>query len=184
MMFRASLYCMLAIFALPLCSCNKSKYGGPTYEQELYQGIEKYALTYADSHKMQLVNVGLFGELEKSTLLWSFWLRASHTDQLQDCRKQMIYLAKDYWTFLKKNPFAKVSFENSTRFKDLNGKMVIKLCGIKIDYWNSFNNRPPLPYIAQAFFRDGKFYYYQADPRTQALVLIKEESYEEAMRQS
>jgi hypothetical protein len=43
-------------------------------------------------------------------------------------------------------------------------------------------NRPKPPYIAQILFQNCHFYFYEADPTTQALRLIFKESYENVVR--
>lgn len=180
--WRVLSWCFFVISSLTISSCQNSKYDGPEYQQKIYEATDALAQDYAKSHDMSIINVGLFFELNnKSPTLWGFWLRGLSATRFEDCRKEMVTLVGHFWKMVQQHPISQEFFEKSRSYEKLNGKMSVELIGVKIDYWNSFNNRPPLPFIAQAFFHDGKFYYYQADPRTQALVLVFEESYEDAL---
>jgi hypothetical protein len=180
-MLRVILGCLLF---MSTASCQDPKYGGPEFVQKSYEAIDAFAQAYAKSHDMEFINVGLFADLDKSPLIWGVWLRGFKPSRFAACRKEMTALVQDYWKTIQENPNAKKHFEHRMSKEKRTGVMSVAFCGLKVDYWNKYNNRPPLPFIAQAFFHDGRFYYYQADPETQALILVFEESYEEALSYS
>ena len=53
--------------------------------------------------------------------------------------------------------------------------------GFKIAYWDKNVERPQAPHLAEIRFIGRILYYYEADPKTQALRLVLQEPYDEAM---
>ncbi len=62
-------------------------------------------------------------------------------------------------------------------------KLNRNLIGVKIAYWDENVTRPKAPFLSEIDFYEDKFRYFEADPKTQALTLVLEESYEDAMKQ-
>ena len=56
------------------------------------------------------------------------------------------------------------------------------MIALKIAFWDHNVNRPKAPNLSEILFMKGTFYYYEANPKTQALVLVHEESYDDAMK--
>lgn len=175
-------FCIAYFTLLGFSSCKAAKYTGPEYERKIYEDIDAFAQKYGNTHHMKLINVGSFPELEpKNTVLFGFWLSGNSRTDLQECRKSFISLVKDFWKMIQDNSLSQECIESANRFRKVKIDLSLDYVGIKIAYWDKNMDRPPLPYIAQAFFYDGKFHYYQADPETQALKLILVEPYDEAI---
>ena len=59
----------------------------------------------------------------------------------------------------------------------------IRNVGFRIDFWDENVDRIMPPYLAQIMFEGGNFYYYEADPKTLELQLVRKESYQEALKE-
>lgn len=55
---------------------------------------------------------------------------------------------------------------------------------LKIAFWDNNVNRPKSPDLAEIFFSEGTFYFYEADALTQSLILVGKESYEETVKKT
>lgn len=176
---------IISLFAIGLYSSCESKYSGPDWAQDAYWMMDKYATKYGKAHDMDLVNVGNFDE-KRYTMLYGLWFRSYSNLTLQEGKSLATNLVSDFLQTLQNNQQALRYLEESRRGVFVNifpEKITPQTVGIKIAFWDKNVQRPLPPYLAEITFYDNTFRYYQTDPRTQALVLIKEESYEEAIRQ-
>lgn len=177
---------IVAVAGLFLFSCIvklcENKYSGPQYEADLYQMIDDYTTAYGKKNNSELIHVGNFA-FQSKRLIFGVWLRSYATEDLQQGRIRAIMFVNDFYTMLQQNKLAHIYFEESKRYHPPEGvdKINLKSIGIKIAYWDKQVNRPQPPYLAEITFLDKKFHYFQADPETQALKLVFEETYEDAL---
>ncbi len=158
---------------------TRPKYGGPKYESELFQKLDDFSVKYGRKYNTELIDVGDFTDPWQN-VIYGVWLRSFDSDTLAQGRLKAVALVNELWHMIQTDPvslnyFAKVKGSKSTL-----SAPVLKNVGVKIAYWDKNTNRPEQPYLAEIQFLNEKFSYYQADPNTQALLLIHEESYETA----
>ena len=177
---------IVAILGLFVFSCIlklcENKYSGPQYEADLYQMIDDYAVAYGKNNNTELIHVGNFA-YSSNSIRFGMWLRCYAAEELQQGRNRAITLACDFYNMLQQNKIVSNYFAELKRYYALDSADEINLytIGIKIAYWDKQVNRPQPPYLAEITFLDEKFHYYQADPETQALKLVFEETYEDAL---
>ncbi len=169
-------------------SAKSIKSVGPEFERKMFEKIETFARNYANKEALSLINVGSFPELRDNQVIqdstyFGFWLAGNSNIELNECRIKTTHLLKNFWQLVHEEPLAKDCLKDYLKYDKTNRDqpLGIEHIGIKIAYWTEENNRPLFPYIAQAHFFNSKFHYYQADPKTQSLYLIYEESYADAV---
>ncbi len=161
---------------------REPKYSGPKYESALYQRLDDIATEYGKKNNCELIHIGDFTEPSKH-LRYGIWLRCYSSEGLQQGRTRAVALVEKFLATIQQDPLSQTYFEETKR-KFPRQKLDspnLKQLGIKIVYWDKNVNRPQPPYLSEIAFYDEKFHYYQVDPKTQALRLILEESYAEAI---
>ncbi len=83
---------------------------------------------------------------------------------------------------LEKNILRDHNLVHHSNVKKAIPEIAIQHISFRIAFWDKNNNRPPAPFLAEIHFFDGKFHYYEANPHTQALQLVFEESYEDGLK--
>ena len=101
------------------------------------------------------------------------WLSCNASEDLQKGRARATALVSDFYNTLQQNNIAHTYYDENKRIYSLENTndIPLKLIGIKIAY------------LAEITFLDKTFRYYEADPKTQALKLLHEESYDAALSQ-
>ena len=164
-----------------LTSC-RNKYGGPQYEAELYQMLDDYSVKYCKQNNMDLIHIGDFSYPDEH-LMYGLWFRSYSSVTLEEGRAYAVTFVNDLVSMLQNNDIATTHFEQTKRFYSPNNSVVDRsLVGLKIAYWDKNVNRPNAPYLAEVIFCKDSFRYYEADAKTQALTLILEESYDNAIK--
>ena len=113
----------------------------------------------------------------------------SHTKTLPEGRILASSLAQDFWKMVTTSPEVQCYqddnrkfYINNSYYKDIfTEKANMNQVGFKIAYWDKNVERPQAPYLAEIRFIGGVLHYYEADPQTQALHLIFQESYDQAI---
>lgn len=174
-----------ALLGLSSYGCARDKYTGPPSTVAIDLMLDKYATDYGKAHNMELIQIGKFKE-SSHQMRFGIWLRAYSPVTLQAGRDLAAALVSNLWQTLKESPKAHTYFEDTKQSipKEYRNEMCVQNVGVKIAYWDKDVNRPLPPHLAEISFYDGKFHYYQADPKTQALNLILEETYAEAVAKS
>lgn len=183
--FKNCFIFLLAIVVTLCCTITscQNKYRGPPYEQALYQMLDTHFAPYCRKNKMQLIHMGDFTYPSKR-LMFGLWFRSYSSENLDEGRKRAFELLNDFVTLLQDTDCGKTYFKNTIKYYE-NGsslKLDRSIVGLKIAYWDKNVIRPKAPHLAEIDFYDDKFYFYEADPVTQGLHLICEESYEETMQ--
>lgn len=176
-------FIILGFFALSfITKFCENKYRGPQYEADLYQMIDNYVTAYGNKNASELIHVGNFDHPSKQ-LMFGVWLRSYASEDLEQGRIRAITFVHDFYKMLLQNKIANTYFEESKRYYPpvSSDKITLKIIGVKIAYWDKNVNRPQVPYLAEITFLNEKFHYYQADPETQVLKLVREETYEDAL---
>lgn len=192
-MVRKKIFCCFVVvfcgaflfFAAPVIYkyYRYQRYTGPEYQRELMWLIDDYAQAYCKKHNMELIHIGGFNDKVK-TIQFGMWLRSFSENTLEEARVLATSLVVDFLAVLEQDSRAKkclLELQKSSFFKNYPNVTILDLLGVKIAYWDKEVNRPALPYIADISFYDHIFHYYQAEPRTQKLKLIFEESYKIAV---
>jgi hypothetical protein len=116
--------------------------------------------------------------------LFGAWVTAKTQETIQSGRALALAFIKDYLVELQNNKdilkFYAIACENTTEYS---GELGLKHVGVRIAFWVENVERPKAPCLAEIDFYEDKFQYYEADPKTQALKLVLEESYEDAVNQ-
>ncbi len=120
-----------------------------------------YFLAFFDSHSKTLPE----GRILASSLAQDLWKMVSTSPEVQSYQD-------DKREFYANNPYQKKIFTEKVNMNQV---------GFKIAYWDKNVERPQAPYLAEIRFIGGVLHYYEADPKTQALRLIFQESYDQAM---
>jgi hypothetical protein len=132
--------------------------------------------------KLNLIANGSFLDHPNGPL-FCVWVTNDKMVNLDEGRKLALHLTKNYVKEIQTNPNTVKYYECACQSIPSRyfGKIDLKDVGIKIAFWDENIERPKMPLIAEITFLDGKFRYYEADAETQALKLIYEESYENAI---
>src|SRR5439155_8098674 len=127
---------------------------------------------------------GPFLHLPSGTV-FGIWVTAKTQETVQSGRALAVAFTKDYLAELQNNKdtlkFYAYKCESMPRW--YSGKLGLKYVGVRIAFWDANVERPKAPYLAEIDFYEDKFRYYEADPKTQALRLVLEESYEDSVKQ-
>lgn len=140
-----------------------------------------YATKYSIEHNLEHLHTGFCtGNEGRCLSLCSFYLCSDQPFSLDEAR----LLAKDcitgYVCFIKNVPDTKVYLENCYEgCSSLPRGFQVDYVGVRIGFWTKNVDRMSAPYIAEMRFFNKTYHYYQADPKTQALVEVFQEPYEE-----
>jgi hypothetical protein len=100
-------------------------------------------------------------------------------------REQTVSLISDFWNMLQASSEVHCLYEAmlKARFFYVPAELTLEQVSLRLTYWDeaTMTRRMP-PYLAEIRFKNQKLYYYEADPQTQELKLIHEESYDDALQ--
>lgn len=177
---KATLLPLLLLILALTTSCEK-KYCGPPYEIKYYEMTENYAKKYFKHDDIELIHIGDFTYPE-DRIMFGLWFRSYSSESIDEGRIRAVAFLNDWLEMMQHNEVAKTYFEESKRhYRPVPASLDHHIMGVKIAYWDKSVNRPKAPYLAEIIFSKDKFRYYEADPDTQALRLVLEESYDDAM---
>ena len=174
--------CLIVFFCgyLLVIGCERhEKYTGAPEIRKLWWAMDEYASNYGKAKNMELLKLGNFTE-GRRRINFGVWLRAYDPVSLEEGRILAAEFVQDYWNTFREHPFTEQCLEKVWKH-GREHEVGLQNFAVKIAYWDLQVNRPPIPYVAEITFYDKTFNYYQADPKTQALRLIYQESYDEAM---
>lgn len=173
---------ILASFFIIACFCS--------WEGQIpYENSEKATINFARKkayiYKLNYLNCTTT-YFEKFYLKsWGFALTGNESTfkTLEEIRPIALDLANSFLELVNTDEnFKEYQRLRRPRLIDLDKVSLEKVIAFKVAYWDKNFDRPLAPYIADFRFMDGKFSYYYADPKTQALQLILTETLEEAMK--
>ncbi len=173
-----------AFMSSALFAKSKRYYSGPPKERQASWMIDAFATQYCQKHNMQLIHIGDFTE-PLHNIAFGLWLRSFSSQTLDEGRLEALHLVNDFLLLLQNDDRAKSYYDSRkeySRNKREPDTITLSAVGVKIAYWNKEVHRPLPPHLSEVSFYDNTFYYYVADPETQALQLLAQESYEDALQ--
>ena len=166
--------------------------GGPRQrglETHMYYALEQYGKRVAKAKNMQFLIAGDVTDARsiKPYLHATYCLSlASHEKQtLDEGRIFAATLVEDFWKMLQHEPEVKKYAEvvhNEVPNAIAPPYAWLPCVGYKISYWDEEMNRMQKPYLAEMHFYRETFRYYFANPETQHVELVFEESYKDAIK--
>ncbi len=143
--------------------------------------IKNFIKSY-DSGRYYYIASGPFTYLPPEAS-YGIWVRTQTEESVQSGREKAVKFLHDYVKALQTDKETTKYFEyQCIQYpKKYSGKLSLKNVGVRIAYWDEQVERPKAPYLSEIDFYDNTFRYYEADPKTQGLRLIREESYEKAI---
>ncbi len=150
-------------------------------ERKSTAAIKKFITQY-DSGRYKYIVTGQFPPLPPETD-YGIWVTAKTDETVKSGRENAVKFLQDYLKEIQANKETTKYFEYNciARPSKYSGKISLKNVGFRIAYWNDQVERPKAPFLSEIDFYDNTFRYYEADPKTQALKLVLEESYEKAL---
>ena len=184
---RTSLSKVFSIFTLWIPdSPGHEKYTGSPEGREMKWDLDGYASKLAQTYGMKFHRVGDITPDQDSDYFISF--QDKHRITLEEGRIFAATFAENFLHKLRTDPIVKKYHEMTQNRRKkmryppfLSDEIVPRQMGFQIGYWDDNVERPQKPYLAQILFVGGIFYFYEADPQTQALQLVYEESYDNAL---
>ena len=112
-------------------------------------------------------------------------LSHSTTTTLEQARVLGANLVEDFKKMLDTSPDMKFYlkyYQDPSHLGLFKNYIEMKKVGYELCFWDHNMDRPKKPYIAAVYFTSCTFRYYVANENTQALELVFEEPYEEALK--
>lgn len=151
------------------------------YEKKSTLVIKKFISEYQGGRFTYISN-GCFEHFPKGTD-FGVWVTAKTKETIQSGRVLACTFTKAYYTELQKNEYTLKWYECLREFlpNRYTPTLTLKNVGLRLAFWDEAVERPKAPYLAEIDFYDNRFYYYEADPQTQSLKLVLDETYEQAI---
>jgi len=163
------------------------RYFGPRDYVDMAWFLDAYALELAKKYDMEFHLAGSFSD--ETNDIYPLMFMSFQQMTLQQGKEFAIPLIKNFLCELRRSPVVKKYNEyRNESYKDyrypplLTEEPVPEQMALKISFWDKNFDRAKKPYLAEIVFLCGNFYYYQANPETQARELILKESFGDAMR--
>lgn len=177
---------LLLLFSSTICfiitGCSGGKYVGVKDEVNVFWALDNYGERTAKANGMKLVVVGDITD-GPNYIDYCLSFRSLKKMTLDEGRIFATNLVENFWQMIQNDPSIRVYAEHRRQKSPYYPKeYVLERVGCKIAFWDKDINRPKSPYLAEIFFRDKEFHYYEADPKTQELRLVLKEPYEAARR--
>lgn len=150
-------------------------------EKKAFAEITAFAKKYQGG-RFGFISVGsLTSELDTDS--FGLWVTGKTKETIESGRALAVAFIQAYVKELQTNKDITAYYElQCKKWPDLfSGQIGLKNILVRIAFWDEDVERPQVPYLAEIDFRHGKFQYYQADPKTQSLQLVLEESYDDAI---
>ncbi len=143
--------------------------------QKLYKVVENSGKEIGyDISKVYNLHLLWFGsgsmiDTNIDTHVWNFL--SEQKWKIEDAKPIAVYIADKIWKDYNDDPiFLEYIKERSQMYPDtIKPYLTPNSIGFKIAFWDANNNRPLHPYLAQIIYKEQKFYFYYADPKTEAL---------------
>jgi hypothetical protein len=183
---KYAFYCIFAIGCASFLGCVGQHVGQldsweerVVLEKRSSEAIKKFIKTYQGG-RFTCISTGSFCLPDKA--IFQVWVTAKTQETIQSGRALAVTFIKDYLNEMQNNRDTATWYacERENWPSRYSGKLSPKYIGVRIAFWDENVERPKAPYLAEIDFYEDKFLYYEADPKTQALKLVHEETYEEA----
>ncbi len=152
-------------------------------EKQTGIAIKGFVKDYQDG-RFTYISQGKFFYLPMEAM-FGVWVTAKTQETVPSGRALALAFTKAYLAEVQRNKDTvnKYDYMCETFPTKYSGKLGMKNIAVKIAFWDENLERPKAPYLSEIDFYQGKFRYYEADPKTQALKLVLEESYDDAVKQ-
>jgi hypothetical protein len=187
---QSNKYLVAAVLAVLICSFSHAYAAS---EKELIRNVQmekdskKAIQNFVENYKETPLQFIASGRLHHLPFEASFgiWVTSSSQQTIISARVLALSFTKAYLSELLSNKYTLAWYgQKQKRYpKYFPEKLSLKNVGIRIAFWDQNVERPKAPYLAEIDFYENTFRYYEADPQTQALKLVLEESYEKALSQ-
>ena len=151
-------------------------------EKKVRLSIERYGREIEKSHDLKLL---LVGSVTNTHSEYCMFFTSDKEITLKQGQELAVSIVKDFLQMLLQNPVVK-RYANWAKTYYISPTSTysptLDTVGLKIAFWDHNTNRPKAPFLAEIMFENRTFYYYEADPKTQALRLVHTESYADADR--
>jgi hypothetical protein len=158
----------IAALLFLLSSCMRP-YQHPA-EKNLRHSLERYGLQVAEKNHLQLLLVGSVNEVFSD---YCMLFTSDKEMTLEEGKALAVPLAQNLLNEVLHNS-AVANFVANDRGKPPQANNI----GFKIAFWDKEVNRPNHLYLAQITLSAGILYFYEADPKTQKLILIFQQPYQ------
>lgn len=151
-------------------------------EKKSLDALRKFIKNYQGG-RFTCISTGSFCLPSKA--IFKIWVTAKTQETIQSGRALALAFTKDYLAELQNNKDTSkwYAYEREHWPQWYSGELNLKYIGVRIAFWDANVERPKAPHLAEIDFYEDKFRYYEADPKTQALKLVFEESYDDAVKQ-
>ncbi len=173
--------CMVALFMY-----SPSLQAGRVEDKRVREALAEYGRDSARLFGLKFLLVG--NPIPEKTFFYAILYTSDMTLQLNQGRRLAAPVAFKYVSMncenevMKKRILSEFDRRKISHSGTLTPDMALQYISFRIAFWDKNNNRPAAPYLSEIHFFDGIFHYYEADPKTQALKLVFEESYEEGLK--
>lgn len=150
-------------------------------EKKAHAQMTAFAKKYQGG-RFGFISVGnLTSQLDTDS--FAIWVTGKTKETIESGRALAVAFVQAYVKELQTNKDITAYYEfQCKKWPELfSGQIGLKNILVRIAFWDEEVERPQVPYLAEIGFRHGKFQYYQADPKTQGLQLVLEESYDDAV---
>ncbi len=163
----------LLLFLFLFTSCIGPSIEKPNH-RNMRRSLESYGKVVATNNNMKLLFFGNPTQECQGEYGLSFISRK--TMMLEEGKALVTPIVCNFVEEIKQNGYVQEYVKSYHDTSPTQAKVVIKIA-----FWDEEVNRPKPPYLAAIVFGNNTFHYYQADPETQSLQLVYQESYEEAI---
>ena len=171
---------------------HKTKYtSGPEPCKKMYWILDDYGEQVAEKEDLLFHRTGVFlehGSPNVGDVWYGLMFQSDRKLTLDEGQLYAATLVADFLKMLQTDPrileyhtWDNSGYKNCKCPPFLTPAPDIRQVCWKLAFWDENVNRPQAPYLAEIRFEHSEFLYFVADPHTQALQLVKKESYQDAL---
>ncbi len=158
---------------------SRSSCFGSDYYDQVVDLTTKYAERFASENDMKCFHVGICTD-GRVNCCTSFGIYGHERVTLDAAKLFAHRCIGEYYAFLKAQNDVETYFTKIRKpYAPFAPGLYLDYIGVRIGYWTEEMDRMMPPYIAEVRFFNKTYHYYQADPKTQALVEVFQETAEE-----
>lgn len=161
----------------------------PTYDQPSLQNstvggsLFWFAKDFCHHHGLEVVLAGMTGMTDEDLRVFNFVLRGNQCIDLDMARRLAGLCSKDLLNFVRTDRACLDHMKERSTWKHIKDPSTfpeLRHTAFRISFWDENVDRQPAPYIAEIRVIGEKFSYFTSD-ENQRLVLVHEETFEEAL---
>ncbi len=140
-------------------------------ENEQEKVLTNYAQQVANRNQLQLISVGNVTGSRNISYTMAFASDKNMT--IEEAKKLITPIVSDFLAMLTSDPTMR-EYAQFLEIEAANPPRPANTC-VKIAFWDHNFDRPMPPGLAEVRYEGGTYFYYERDPKTQALKLIHKE---------